>query len=387
MNTIEQYPTLSELLEQDFLPDCINAGIELVAGNIYVKNHIPSSHHTIVDVHRNLTLLIDGECGFDVIPGSNIRLLVNPANNQTLEHITEINAGLNVHIPIQEYVENFSVSQFGSAEDFFAVIETIIGYSDSNVIALFLLQSEISTTQFVSDINTHYNFNTPLNPALTSELYGDIALIDEEIYNHQEINKSIIEVYFDVYFSSMSLQQIFDFFNIVFKSFFDTKPIDFIKALLTPQITASVNDINLALEFPRNLLIPLDNTGNPLPEPAKSRLSFTVGSIEYTTENGLQFNGESAVSFPKSQIGNTGFTLQFQDMKLDLSRTRNIAEASASGYPADFVGVFVQSAEIGLPAQWFQPLTSNSSTLGIFGENLLLGTGGSWHSFEYKYAA
>ncbi|MDL2312366.1 hypothetical protein LJC68_05775 [Bacteroidales bacterium OttesenSCG-928-B11] len=106
-------------------------------------------------------------------------------------------------------------------------------------------------------------------------------------------------------------------------------------------------------------------------ENIKSMLRFNVGQLGFSTTNGLEFAGESSFDFTKSEIGNTGLTLYFDLMKLDLSRTKNIPEATAAGYPDDFVGVFVKEAAIGLPKKW----SKNTDGLSLVGRDLL-GTGG-----------
>ena len=73
-------------------------------------------------------------------------------------------------------------------------------------------------------------------------------------------------------------------------------------------------------------------------------------------------------------IGKTGLTIGFSNMKLDLSRTTNIAEADADGRPVDFMGVYAEEAFIGLPKKWFKQ--ESGATLAIIGRNLLIGTGG-----------
>ncbi len=157
------------------------------------------------------------------------------------------------------------------------------------------------------------------------------------------------------------------------------------KAFLLPHCAVAVKNINLALEFPRTLLKPVDasskvidaDSTEPEEEKAKSRLTFTAGSLRYSTDAGFQFDALSTFNFDRSQIGNTGIVIGFKDMKLDLSRTTNIPEATADGRSLDFVGAYVKEAEIELPKKWFkQSDNAAASTTRIVGQNIIIGTGG-----------
>jgi len=167
--------------------------------------------------------------------------------------------------------------------------------------------------------------------------------------------------------------------RVLFNSWFGGFDWDHVEELLIPQFSLSVTQIPLALEFPRKWLVPLDANGESKPDPATSKLTFNAGSVTYSTRTGLTFDGENSFGFDKSAIGKTGLTLEIDDAKVDFSRTTNIPEADAAGYPVDFVGVFVHYIAIGLPKKWFEAVTSSTSdpmTLGVVGRDLLIGTGG-----------
>lgn len=152
-----------------------------------------------------------------------------------------------------------------------------------------------------------------------------------------------------------------------------------VEELLIPQFDLAITQLPVALEFPRNWLVPLDSNGEPKPTPARSQLRFNAGAVRYSTRTGLAFEGQSSFDFTKSMIGKTGLTLEIDNCKVDFSRTSNIPEADAAGYPVDFVGVFVEYIEIGLPKKWFaknQADPNDPMTLGIVGRNMLIGTGG-----------
>ena len=111
------------------------------------------------------------------------------------------------------------------------------------------------------------------------------------------------------------------------------------------------------MEFPRSVLIPLDETpganfGKPLP--GKAALRFDVGTVEFSTGRGIGFSEELTGDFTWAQIGETGFTVDLDRAKLDISRTENIPEATEDGRSDEFVGVYIEDASVGLPPEVVQ---------------------------------
>jgi hypothetical protein len=173
----------------------------------------------------------------------------------------------------------------------------------------------------------------------------------------------------------------------LFGSWFSGFDLNDVEELLVPQFSLAVTKLPVALAFPRKWLVPIDPaTNEPIADEAvKSRLTCNVGSVTYSTKTGLTFTGESTFGFTKSMIGKTGLTLKIDDARIDFSRTTNIPEADAAGYPVDFVGVFVKFIEIGLPEKWFStPTGSPPATLAVVGRDLLIGTGGITGTFALE---
>ena len=289
-------------------------------------------------------------------------------NNTTFE---SIRLGLaSAGITAEDVINDFGIStDYPSGDD---TIEDV--YSRLNVERD---GGTLSISELIDRLNEDYSL---LNTSNEIIYVDDPETTYEDILSALDVAEiTLLNLIVDyILFDATSLNDIkdtlIDFFVEAKEDSYGTEFYDLFK----PQIGFSVNDINLALAFPRTWLKPIDqNTGQvDTDENKKSMLRFNVGALHYSTENGLEFENESSFTFEKSQIGNTGMTIEFSNMKLDLSRTKNIPEATAAGYPDDFMGVFVESAKIGLPEKWFKNIASNSATLGIFGENLLLGTGG-----------
>jgi hypothetical protein len=244
----------------------------------------------------------------------------------------------------------------------------------------------LSIYELINKLNEDYSLTGTINEIIYTDnpetTYDDIL----SALNAAEI--TLLDLIID--YVIIDAETVNDILNIVTDFFVEAKEDTYgteFYNLFTPLISTSINDLSLALSFPRSWLKPIDPvTNRPYEDEVRqTMLRFDVGALHYSTEGGLQFENESSFSFEKSEIGNTGMTLYFDRMKLDLSRTSTIPEAAAAGYPDDFVGVFVESAEIGLPEKWFQSIGSTPGvTLGIFGENLLLGTGGISGTFGLR---
>jgi hypothetical protein len=171
---------------------------------------------------------------------------------------------------------------------------------------------------------------------------------------------------------NFDLDQIFDRLRDLFTDIVGQIDRDDFEALLIPRFRVTLDALSAGVEFPTNVLKPLDAS-------PKSTLSFTTGPVSYDSRTGfdLPVDDSLAVTLTPSAIGETGLTLSIQGCKLDLSRTYNIPEAIADMRPPDFVGVFFKSLVIGLPEAWFEPFAGGSgTTLGIVGRNVLIGTGG-----------
>ena len=122
---------------------------------------------------------------------------------------------------------------------------------------------------------------------------------------------------------------------------------------MVPDFAVSLNGITVALTLPRSVFIPLDpNTSQPLPEPAQSMIKVNGGALSFDTRRGIIFDPDLSFDWTKSEIMNSGFIIEIVKLKVDLSDTWNIPQASAEGRPLDFKGVYIEEATIGFPAFW-----------------------------------
>ncbi len=253
-----------------------------------------------------------------------------------------------------------------------SIIETIKRYDSGDI----SIQDELNeivdnASQIISDLDL---LSSKLeDPTLIGVLFDDpLTFLLEEV-DQIALNLGIdLDLYQLVYEVLMKDLQDFDQklnrLLVLFRYWMGNITKVDLEYLLIPQFSFTLSDLELALAFPDTWLRPVDATI------AKALLKYKIGSVTYSTQTGFHFSGEQYLDFTKSEIGNTGFILELNKAKLDLSRKKNIPEADADGRPVDFVGAYIQEATILLPEKWFGQ--ESGSTLGIFGRDLLIGTGG-----------
>lgn len=415
------YPPLKLLLSENDLPDAVakfTESISSVFDKVYYKEYYFEKSPMGDAASYKLTLLMYDRVALD-IPGTGMSLVLNPSYTGG-EPTTDVKVSMDYKLEAVKYAMELSPDSFAASP--ISYFETLLSLGNlsirqvvEEVIALFVGSAD-PLQQFVTDFNDKYSSaQITLNSGIDADVLIDLCCQIEEhgVDTFTYLFEEYIQKAADFETQLGKIKQLFS------KWFDDFDLGDILKRILIPQISASIDDINLALEFPRSVFRPMfydpknklhANTNKFIGEEVdwkgrlyadsssgaddkpdaeqlksyKSKLSFNVGSVRFSTENGLEFVGENDFGFTKSMIGNTGLTLYFENMKLDLSRNKNIPEATAAGYSNDFTGVFVEQAEIGLPEKWFKNATTGGATLGVFGENLLLGTGGVSGKFGIK---
>ncbi len=369
------YPSLNTIVPVDQVP--LNLGdfdtaLEDLFKNLFYRDlQIEISSDGDAKFYK-LTVVTYTSLGVDIPGTEGIKLVLNQDVN--ISGITAVDISLGYKLPILKYVKGLSVSGFaGDPRAIFDLLleiadveeeelaskalELLVGANEDSLAVLTDMYNNLYPIQ-VSNIETLQQFISAVEGAGEEGFEIIFRLISELTNGVAELIDSIKELFQEV-LSGITFEDIL--------------------TLFIPQASLSILNLNMALQFPRKHLIPIDSMpgsptlGGALPEPAVSQLTFNVGSLEYSTQTGFHFKGENSFNFTKSMIGKSGLTIEINNMKLDLSRKTNIPEAIADGRPADFMGVYAQEAIIGLPEKWFK---QENTTLGIFGRNLLIGTGG-----------
>lgn len=358
------YPSLSNKFNVDNLPF-----IKELFDDLYYRKLYESRNTMGNRVFYSMEIVTRTRISKEIFH-TGIKFVLNPDSN--FEEISVFPISFIWQWDILKYLRNFNLKSFDfSNQSIFELTMLILGWSKQQILKIAetsFVETTESTTfqQLVSDINSFYNITITIDET-TDDCYDRLVnAIEAE-------DKNVYLTIFFIYLKNDSLDTTLENLQIFFYEYIDCDIKEYIKKIITPRITANLTDLTLALEFPRKWLKPIDENGKVI-EGEASQLRFTAGSLSFDSENGLNFAQQSNLSFTKSQIGNTGFTLSFENAKIDFSRSENISEATAAGYPSDFVGVYVGEAEIGLPPKL--KIKKDGATAKIVGRDMLIGTGG-----------
>ncbi|MBK1897276.1 hypothetical protein [Chryseobacterium paridis] len=386
--THRYYPRLSSVVTQDDIPDILGflkPGITNLLDKIYYKDLQYSKGPKGDSAFYSLSVVskrIDIE-----IPGTGISLVLNGTDDTA---ISAFPITVEYQWKILAYLRYFSLGNFSfEPQQIFEVALRVLNVTEEQAIAHFVNtfvtpsnQNLTPLMQFATDINAKHNLGLVVNEATT------ITKIVQDIYQNSN-QKYASLVAFATYLLSDNLQDTAEKVKTFFKALMPQDIDEFIKEVAIPKFKATLM-LSAAIEFPRSILkpvyplnhpttplevIPEDGNGDP-----KVSISFGEALFYADTEKGFGYNMDLVLnmSYP-AQIGNTGFVIDIHNLKIDLSKTENIAEADADGRPKEFMGVYMEYTEIFLPKKWFKkknPDLDTQQTIGISANHMLIGTGG-----------
>ncbi|WDF81189.1 hypothetical protein PQ469_14350 [Mucilaginibacter sp. KACC 22773] len=372
------YPRLSEIMSVDDLPEFLHfaeSGLDGLLDSIHYKNLQYSKSHRGDTAFYSLDV-ITKNLGLNLPFG--LRLVLNPEDEGD-SLISSFPVSIQYEWQILAFLKSFNLQNFSfSPEGLYELGLQIFRVSPEQVIAnvlnLFIKKSNTSVSNFqqlVNDINTIYPSAGLSLPAGQEPTVQSVAT---SISQNPNLPQSISEVMFAVYIFDGNLDETKRKLQQFYKLIVPNGIEDYIKKLITPKVKASLT-LSAGIEFPLNVLQPVNLDGTVIPN-KKTIFKFAEASFYFDTEAGIGSQLELAGSLiPEySQIGNTGLIIGFTNAKLDLSRTTNIPEADAAGYPVDFVGLYVQEAFIEFTKFGNDDTSKTSASLRA--DNLLIGTGG-----------
>jgi hypothetical protein len=379
MSTNNFYPSLSTLVQANSIPDnfgFLENGITTLFDHFYYRD---------LQIHKSvggdvafysINLLTYKRLAIDIPGTGGLALVLNPSFIEGSS--SEFPVSLGYKLAILKFVKGFDIANFDfSPQAFYDLLIEISGANNGDLLseAIFIFIDDTDPIQkFIDDFNTN---NSPVTPLVKSSDPDDSVVIADLVTQLSSNGNDFdaVEVILTDVLSIDGVDAIPDKLEVLFAKFLGGFSLKNIEQLFIPQVSAALNNIDVALEFPRSVFQPLLPNGTINPdENIKTQLKFNVGSLNYSTENGLVFENESSFNFNRSAILNTGFYLDLEEMKLDLSRTKNIPEAIADGRPDDFVGVYIKDGTVGFPAFWNHDANASTGELKV--SNLLAGTGG-----------
>ncbi|MEL6534301.1 MAG: hypothetical protein AAFQ98_02755, partial [Bacteroidota bacterium] len=375
---------LGVLVSPSDLPDSLGVfkdGLEDAFENIFFRDFNSFRDEFDNTNHIQLTLILTKLLKIEIPGVEGLALSLNP--DYTAANNTAIDISLEYRWKIFERIRDFDFSQFdGSIASIFSMILEVIGMDEEYLLSEFITKffdiGEIEDPDplgaFITDFNQKVNPATPLSIDPTLEFSEATAsLLEQLTTNGNDYN--LIEVLFTHYFDFDDFE---DRFNQLMDGLAEPFSLDSFVESLIPYVAAAIEDINLALEFPRSWLQPVDDQGEVLADPnIPSRLKFSAGRFSFSSTGGFDFEGLGAFGLTPSVIGNTGLILGFTNLKVDLSTDQSIPEALADGRGNAFKGVYAEEVSVTLPKKWFDSEDNHPGTTAkIVGRNMLVGTGG-----------
>jgi hypothetical protein len=370
----QYYPSLLQIIPSPSLPEGMDVAFDIVEKFLQKVGYIDliiNPNRWGDQINYNLKLISPKPLKINLLGSSGFDFVFFPTNS-----------GINA-IPVQfywkhkviRYLRNFNIQNISDApSELFEILLAITGTSLNQLITELIRVLMPSFSQ-IKDIVSLLNNKRQLGIDPT------INTIEELILFFEDNQIDAFEELFHAVINETSIDKTWERLQTLFGNILGDFDRSMIRQLLLPEVSLSVLDIELAIYFPRKWLVPMIEQPigsgifiEDIDITHSSALSFTVGSLGYSTKNGFQFVNQSNFDFQKSMIGKTGFTLSVTNLKVDLSRTTNIPEATADNRPTDFIGAYITEALITLPEKWFEQ--DNATTLGIYARNLLVGTGG-----------
>lgn len=376
--TKRYYPALSEVISTDDLPEFLNfaaEGLEGLLSKIHYKN-LQYSRSLRGDSAFYSLDIVANNIGLPLPFG--LRLVLNPDEDGDSD-ISSFPISLQYQWEMLAYLRAFKAQNFAfTPQAFYELGLQIFKLSDGEVIAHIINEFmepgngvQVKFDQLVADINAMYpsaNLDLPLGQPPTANLLAGLIRANEGIPD------TVPTVMFSLYIAEIDLdatrQNLQHFYQIVMPSGIE----DYIRRLITPRVRATLT-LSAGIEFPTTILQPVLADGTPIPD-RKTVFRFIEATFYADTQGGIGSEIELAGSLmPQySQIGRTGFLIEFDRAKLDISRKRNIPEADLAGYDPDFVGLYVGRASVrylGLGSE-----DTQQSSIALVADNLLIGTGG-----------
>jgi hypothetical protein len=381
------YPSLSTLLSpEQLLGDLgiLGAAADNLLSRIRYRNFIVESSPGNDAKFYSLTI-VTRELAIDLF-GSGLSLIFFPADDPNLPE-SEFDVSFEYRWAILRYLPEFDTLSFGNtAKAFFNIFLSLTELTEAQFldgIVRCFINDPAPYQALVDKLRQWQGGSSPLVTLTLANLPAGYTEIEYIVQQVATANVDVFEAAFDAVVDDLAgLDGSIERLVTLFQSWFGNITRSEIEQLLLPQFSARLQQVAMAIEAPRSMLVPLGTNNEPVSDITKhSRLTFTAGGVSYDSSAGfaIELDQNVAASFTKSMIPGFGMTLEFDDIKIDLSRTTNIAEADAEGRPADFMGVYIGNAVIGLPKKWFdahQPASGNPVTLGIVGRAVLIGTGG-----------
>ncbi|MFN0256740.1 hypothetical protein [Pedobacter ureilyticus] len=375
------YPALSELITVDDLPDFLQfagPGLEELLNRIHYKNFQFSKSARGDSASYSLDV-VTNNLGLDLPFG--LRLVLNPSEDDV--SISAFPISVQYQWELLAFLRGFNLQNFAfTPEAFFELGLQIFKITDAQVIAHtlnYFVESEGGTDgKFVELVDTINDLYPAANLQLPVGEDPTVELMVQLITGNPNIPDGVSKVMFVSYVLDTDLSvtkaRLEQFYALMVPDGIE----NYIRRLIKPKLRTTLT-LSAGIQFPKNILRPVNADGSARPEGENSVFRFAEATFYADTEAGIGTNVSLAGSLLPAapvvhEIGRTGLTVSFTNAKLDLSTNSNIPEADAAGYPLDFTGLYVEQATIGFNRFGSEDTGFNSANL--YARDLLIGNGG-----------
>src|SRR6266700_6030903 len=276
------HPTLKSLISKDDVPVDTGINPDETSGlleKIFYRNFHFIKNKSGSRCNYNLEILFYSDIGID-IPGTGLRLILNSNNAGGSAYSVKFS----YELKIMSLLRSFYFSGFlATSRAFFDLLLDAIGINENELlkkaIGIFITDPS-PVAQWILQYNQS-NPSATINPAADPD--NDIY-IDNIINAFANINVAPFDVIFNQHIANAIAGFAHEKIETLLNKWLGAFSISHIRDLLIPKIEASIDDLNVSLEFPRKLLVPVDTNpgspgfGNPLPEPAKALLTYHIGT-------------------------------------------------------------------------------------------------------------
>ncbi|HVZ41163.1 MAG TPA: hypothetical protein VHI13_17925 [Candidatus Kapabacteria bacterium] len=381
---------ISTLISPDDLPhvlvDLLPAGfLDSVLGSVFYRDLQSSTTGHGDTSFFSMTLVVGTKLEID-IAGSGFKLVVNPDVSGTGADQMLIPFSLSYQWKLLRFLRGVDLSTFSlDADGISEILHMVLPIRTEDLlnraIGLFInAQNQLTPAAaiqvLIQKINAAYPQATPItvsNGDPVAMLLDVIRKIELGSYYRQN-GISFGRILYDTLLAPAG--DVLDAISNLYKQWAGDSVIATAKDFLLPKITASAR-FTAGIAFPPDILVPVNET-TYVPTGSPAVMTFGEADVTISTETGISIDSDIDISVPFSRIGSTNFYVRIDQAKLDLSRTTNISAVSGDGRPVEFVGAYVERAEIEVHGDAWSRSAGQAGGSGfrLIGKKMIIGTGG-----------
>lgn len=359
-------PTLNMLLPLNALPPQLGdlkSGLESLLGRIHYKDLMVSG---VTDTARiRLTLVSYRRLALEFPGTGGLALVALPAATEF--STSELTVDFFYSWPLLNYFDRLvSIGMPETPEEWYEALFYILDLNPRDffisLVEYFYGQANNPLDQFILDCGI-----SGLNVSSNSQ----VDVIKDLLIQFKNLNVDIKEWAYQKLLSlAQNDEELLAGICNLFYEWTGIASVEDLLKIIHPEFMLTIPEIDFAIEFPRSWLKPVGATDPS----ARSRIVFDAGGLEFSSRTGLSPLNPATVQLAASEILNSGFVIEVEEMSLDLSPYTNLQAVNEAQFNPAFIGVAITKAAIKFPPAWFCDETHSNVTLYL--ENCVIGTGG-----------